>query len=565
MTFHSQHQDISTVAKWWKEQIVYQIYPRSFKDSNGTGVGDLRGIISKLDYIKSLGIDAVWINPIYASPNDDNGYDISDYRAIMTEFGNMDDFDELLAGLHKAGIKFIMDLVVNHTSDEHYWFSESRSSRDNPYRDYYHWWPAEKGKPPFRWSYFDEKGEAWKYDAQTDAYYLHYFTQKQPDLNWENPKVRQEVFDVMKFWAQKGVDGFRLDAFQFVSKDTTFPKLPDSYERDSSQIIKYHGMGENIHVYLKEMYDQVLSRYDVFAVSEGAGSNFEDAHMLVDEDRNELQMAYHFECVDMNVDVDNGHTLLQFKHLHSAWDASFAEKGWISIYLANHDQPRMVSKFGNDSPEFRDASAKMLNTFILTMRGTPYCYFGDELGMTNIDFTDIKQYRDVAAINGYKKVIHDGKDPAHYLRHLRAFSRDHSRTPMLWDSSTNAGFSSAKPWLPVNQNYTFINASQQQSDANSVLNHFRTLTKLRKENEVLVYGDYTLLFSEHEHVYAYTRTLNDEQILIVLNFCEHPQTINLSDEAFEALPSSVVINNYPDFTCQDTQIMLLPYQAIVLK
>ena len=429
----------SHLRKWWKEQIMYQIYPRSFNDTSGNGIGDIRGIIEQLDYVKSLGVTSVWVNPIYASPNDDNGYDISDYRAIMTEFGNMPDFDTLLRGLHDRNIKFVMDLVVNHTSDEHYWFEQSRSSRDNPYRDFYHWWPAENGKPPFRWSYFDEKGEAWKYDAQTDAYYLHYFSTKQPDLNWENPKVREEIYAVMKFWADKGVDGFRLDAFQFVAKDTSFPRLPVEYENDINQIIKYHGMLPHIHDYLREMYQQVLSQYDVFAVSEGAGSSFEDAHDLVDEDRNELQMVYHFECVDMGRDVDNLHTIKQFKQVHSLWDNSFEKDGWLAIFLANHDLPRIVSRFGDDRPQYRDAAAKMLNTFLLTMRGTPYCYFGDELGMTNIGFEKIEQYKDIAAINGYKKASTNGDDLDKYMRNLLAFSRDNSRTPMQWNDSEHAG------------------------------------------------------------------------------------------------------------------------------
>ena len=355
---------------WWKEAVIYQIYPRSFKDTDGDGVGDLKGIIEKLDYIQSLGVDMVWLNPIYSSPNDDNGYDISDYRAIMKEFGTMEDFDRMLKGMHDRGIKFVMDVVVNHSSDEHEWFKQSRSSRDNPYRDYYHWWPAEKGKPNYRWSYFDEKGEAWRYDSLTDAYYLHYFSRKQPDLNWENPKVRQEVYDIMKFWAEKGVDGFRLDAFQFVSKDTTFPKLPEGYEKDVRNVIKYYGMGPNLHGYLKEMNREVLSQYEVFAVSEGAGSTFEDAHNLVDADRNELQMAYHFEGMAVGNSLD-GYELSEFKKVYSRWDSAFAQDGWLSIFLANHDVPRMVSKFGNDSPEFRAPSSKMLNTFILSMRGTP--------------------------------------------------------------------------------------------------------------------------------------------------------------------------------------------------
>ena len=381
---------------WWKEGIVYQIYPRSFKDTSGNGVGDLRGIIQKLDYIKSLGVTMVWLNPIYESPNDDNGYDISDYRAIMKEFGTMEDFDELLEGLHKRGMKFIMDVVVNHSSDEHEWFQQSRSSRDNPYRDYYHWWPAEKGKPNHRWSFFDENSDAWKYDEQTNAYYLHYFSQKQPDLNWENPKVRQEVYDIMKFWAEKGVDGFRLDAFQYVSKDINFPPFPEGYDVDVPSVIEYHGMGPHIHSYLKEMNEQVLSKYDVFAVSEGVGSTLQDAHDLVDKDRKELQMAYHFEATDMVTTLEKC-TLAQFKESFTKWDKSFAENGWIAIYLSNHDQSRFINRYGSDKPAFKDYSAKLLNTFILSMRGTPYTYYGDALGMTNIGFTKIEQYKDIAA------------------------------------------------------------------------------------------------------------------------------------------------------------------------
>lgn len=555
---------LSDAQKWWKEQIIYQVYPRSFKDSSGNGIGDLRGIINKLDYIKSLGVTAVWINPFYASPNDDNGYDISDYRAILPEFGTMQDFDELLDGLHQRDIKFVMDLVVNHTSDEHEWFKQSRSSRDNPFRDYYHWWPAEKGKPNFRWSYFDEKGEAWKYDKQTDAYYLHYFSVKQPDLNWENPKVRYEVYDIMKFWAEKGVDGFRLDAFQFVSKDTTFPDLPDSYKKDLSEVIKYHGMGPNLHSYLREMYDEVLSKYDVFAVSEGAGSTLQDAHDLVDEERKELQMAYHFEGVDLKKDIHNPPTVLDFKHLHSKWDESFAEKGWISIFLANHDCPRMVSRFTDDSEQFREFGAKLLNTFLLTMRGTPYCYFGDELGMTNLDFRDITEYQDIAAINGYKKAMYENRDMLEYMQELRAFSRDHSRTPMQWDDSQYAGFSEVQPWLKVNPNKEVVNVKSQDNMPHSVLNHFRALTKLRNENKTLVYGAYWLLLPEHEQLYVYTREDSQGCFLIVLNMSRDEQAFDLTkltDNKF-----TVLINSHSHEHTDAGEVKhLLPYQSMVLK
>jgi oligo-1,6-glucosidase len=556
MTKNSQQE-----RNWWKEGVIYQIYPRSFKDTSGNGVGDLQGIIQKLDYIESLGVTMVWLNPIYESPNDDNGYDISDYRAIMKEFGTMTDFDELLQGLHKRNIKLVMDVVVNHSSDEHEWFQQSRSSRDNPYRDYYHWWPAEKGKPNHRWSFFDENSDAWKYDKQTDAYYLHYFSQKQPDLNWENPKVRQEVYDIMKFWAEKGVDGFRLDAFQYVSKDITFPPFPEGYDINIPNVIKYHGMGPHIHTYLKEMYEQVLSKYDVFAVSEGVGSTLEDAHNLVDEDRKELQMAYHFEATDMVTTLEKC-TLAQFKESFTKWDTSFAEKGWISIYLSNHDQSRFVNRYGSDKPAFKDYSAKMLNTFILSMRGTPYTYYGDELGMTNIGFTKIEQYKDIAAINGYKKAATDGEDLDLHLKNLNLLSRDNGRTPMQWDDTNNAGFSSETPWLPVHENHTTVNVANQQNDHNSVLNHFRKMVALRKDNLLLVYGEYEIIQEEHPTIYAYSRTLDDEQMKILLNFSESTSKINLSNLV---QIKEVLINNYNELLIDKNTITLQPYQAVVLK
>lgn len=546
--------------KWWKEAIVYQIYPRSFKDTDGDGVGDLRGIIEKLDYIQSLGVDAVWLNPFFKSPNTDNGYDVSDYRAIQPKFGTMEDFYELLKGLHKRDIKFVIDMVVNHSSDEHEWFKQSRSSRDNPYRDYYHWWPAEKGKPNYRWSYFDEKANAWQYDSLTDAYYLHYFHKKQPDLKWENPKLRQEIYDIMKFWAEKGVDGFRLDAFQFVSKDTTFPALPEGYHTDNKQVIKYYGMGPNLHTYLRELHDEVLSKYDVFAVSEGAGSTFEDAHNLVNPERKELQMVYHFEGIDVS-GVD-GYDLGAFKTSFSRWDSAFAQKGWISIYLANHDNARLVSHFGNDSPEFREPSVKMLNTFLLSMRGTPYCYFGDEIGMTNIYFDSISQYKDVGALTTYDKIVSDGGDVDAYLKMLSKLNRDNSRTPMQWDTSPNAGFTTGVPWLPVNDKHKYINVVKQQDNPNSILNHFRKMVKIRKENLVLVYGTYELLAAEHPDIYAYTRTLKDKKMLVLLNFTDHGSSIELPEVRGI---SEILINNYDDMSNENGKVTLKPYQAVIVN
>ena len=553
----TREEEQSIDKKWWKEAIVYQIYPRSFQDTDGDGVGDLQGIINRLDYVKDLGVTAVWLNPIYSSPNDDNGYDVSDYRNIMSDFGTMQDFDTMLSEMHARDIKLVMDIVVNHSSDEHPWFKESRSSRDNPYRDYYHWWPAEKGAPPYRYSLFDAEGNAWKYDEKTDAYYLHYFSQKQPDLNWENPKVRQEVYDIMTFWAEKGVDGFRLDAFQFAAKDTTFPEFPEGFEKN---FIQYYAMQDGLHEYLKEMNEQVLSKYDVMSVAEGAGRTLEEAHELVDADRKEINMAYAFDGVD--IPKVDGYKLSTFKETFSKWDSAFADKGWISIFLSNHDQARMVSRYANDSLPYRAPSAKMLNTFILTMRGTPYCYFGDELGMTNNPkLQNIEDYQDIAAINGYKKAKSQDEDMEAFMRNLRFGSRDHGRTPMQWDASENAGFTTGNPWLPLNPNYAEINTQAEEADENSVLNHFKKLTALRKNADALIYGDYELLIPEHPQVYAYTRSLGDEQFLIVLNFSQEQTSVEL--EGLSSF-SELKINNYSNLKKTAKTLSLAPYQAVIL-
>ncbi|MFV5694610.1 glycoside hydrolase family 13 protein [Flavobacterium sp. LB3P122] len=543
--------------KWWKEAVVYQIYTRSFKDSDGDGVGDLKGIISKLDYVKSLGIDAVWLNPIYTSPNDDNGYDISNYREIMKDFGTMEDFDLLLKEMHKRGIKLVMDLVVNHSSDEHEWFKQSRSSRDNKYRDYYHWWPAEKGKPPYRWSFFDVNSDAWKYDGQTNSYYLHYFSQKQPDLNWENPKVRYEVYDMMKFWLDKGIDGFRMDAFQFASKDTTWPELPKGYEKN---IIKYYGVGPHLHEYLQEMNREIFSKYDIMTVAEGAGSSPEDAMQFVDPDRKELNMAYHFESVDIGKHLkDFG--LVKYKEIFSRYDEAFKDKGWLSIFLANHDQPRMVSKFGNDTTEFREISSKMLSTFVMTMRGTPYYYYGDELGMVNIRFNSIDDYHDVDTRNKYIGLKNKGGDLNGFLEGQKQTSRENGRTPFQWDDTQNAGFTSGKPWLKVNPNYKTINVEAQEKDPNSVLNYFRKLVQLRKKEPTLVYGNYTLLDKENPNVYAYTRELNGKKLLVLLNFTDKNSPYKIG---IPVAKSKIILDNYPN-TKQLNNSMLRPYEAIVLE
>lgn len=543
-------------AKWWKEAVVYQIYPRSFKDSDDDGVGDLKGIISKLDYIKSLGIDAVWLNPIYTSPNDDNGYDISNYREIMKDFGTMEDFDVLLKEMHKRKIKLIMDLVVNHSSDEHDWFKQSRSSRDNPYRDYYHWWPAEKGKPPYRWSFFDVNSEAWKYDAQTDSYYLHYFSQKQPDLNWENPKLREEVYDIMRFWLDKGIDGFRMDAFQFASKDTTWPELPKGYEKD---IIKYYGVGPHLHEYLQEMNKKVFSKYDIMTVAEGAGSSPADALQFVDPDRKELDIAYHFESVDIGKHVlDYG--LVKYKKIFSRYDNAFKDKGWLAIFLANHDQPRMVSKFGNDTPKYREISSKMLSTLIMTMRGTPFYYNGDELGMVNIRFDSIDEYQDVDTRNKYIGLKSKNGDLKGFLEGQKQTSRENGRTPFQWDTTKNAGFTTGTPWLKINQNYITVNAEVQEKDPKSVLNYFRKLVQIRKDIPALVYGKYTVFDEENPSIYAYTRELNNKKIVVLLNFTNKKAVYNLN---FKLGKHEVILDNYEDCTKVKNN-SLRPYEALII-
>ncbi len=547
--------------KWWKEAVVYQIYPRSFKDSNGDGIGDLRGVIEKLDYIKSLGIDVVWLNPIFASPNDDNGYDISDYRAIMDEFGTMDDFDEMLTGMHERGIKLVLDLVVNHSSDEHDWFKQSSSSRENQYRDYYHWWDAERGTPPKRWSFFDVNGDAWAYDETTNSYYLHYFSRKQPDLNWENPRLREEVYDMMKFWFDKGIDGFRMDVITFISKDTSFPQLPEKY---NGNFVQYYAEGPHRHEYLREMNREVLSKYDIMTVAEGPGTSVENVLDYVGEDRNELNMSYHFDISNLgHKDLakklmdPNGWNFLEFKEIFRKWDQVFNEKGWGTIYLGNHDFPRMVSRWGNDSPGFRELSSKMLTTFLMTMRGTPYFYFGDELGMTNIRFESIEDYRDIMTINLHKLIGSEGGDIDEFMESQKIIGRDNGRTPFQWNGSANAGFTNGTPWLKVNPNYTEINAKDQESEENSVLNYFRRIIKFRKENLGLVYGKTDFVDLENNSVFTYKRELDGRKLLILLNFTDKNAAANVG---FDYSQAKVLFGNYAEFSGD-----LRPYQAVILE
>jgi len=564
-------QENNNNKKWWKEAIVYQIYPRSFKDTNGDGIGDLKGIISELDYIQSLGIDIVWLNPINTSPNDDNGYDISDYENIMEEFGTMEDFDLLLKGLHERKIKLIMDLVVNHTSDEHKWFIESRKSRDNPYRNYYHWWPAEKGKPPFRKSFFDVNGQAWEYDAVTDSYYLHYFSVKQPDLNWENPKVRQEIFNMMKFWIHKGIDGFRMDVITFISKDTTFPEIPNAELMEKyGSWTNYYARGPRLHKYLKEINKEVLSKYDVMSVAEGAGIKRVDALKFVDEDMKKLNMLYHFDGTNLGYlpgqykQMDpNGYSLVAFKKIYSNWDKKVAKKGWGTIYLGNHDQPRMASRWGNDAPEYRNASSKLLTTFLLSMRGTPYYYAGDEIGMKNIKFDTIDDYRDIETLNMYEKIKSENGDLEYFLEGQKISARDNGRTPFQWDDRNNAGFTSGTPWLAINPDYKTVNVAHEETDPDSVLNYFRRMVRLRKSLPELVYGSYKLIDKNNPNVYAYTRILNDQKVLIILNFSNQQMPFRVPVSAGSV--TDVLLNNLPDYKARNNVYHLQPWQALIVR
>ncbi len=548
--------------EWWKEAIVYQIYPRSFQDSNGDGIGDLRGIINRLDYIASLGVQVVWLNPIYSSPNDDNGYDISDYRNIMAEFGTMEDFEELLAGFHARGIKVVMDLVVNHTSDEHEWFKQSRSSRDNPYRDYYHWWPAEKGTPPRRWSYFDEEANAWRYDEQTDAYYLHYFARKQPDLNWENPKLRAEIYDMMHYWFKNGIDGFRMDVITFISKHEDWPDFGD--ENQGSKMIDRYAEGPRLHEYLHEMNREVLQHYDIMTVAEGPGTHTHNVLDLVDEDRQELNMNYHFDHNNIGVGErfimnDDFQNLVKFKQVMSEWDEALSQKGWNTVYFGNHDFPRMVTRWGNDAPPWREASSKLLTTYLLSMRGTPYYYMGDELGMNNIKFDNIEDYRDLMTINWYHLTKAEGGDLDKFMASHKICARDNARTPVQWDSTAHGGFTTGTPWIKVNPNFTNINAAVQEDDANSPLNFFRRMASLRSDNLTLIYGAYELLLAEDENLYVFSRSLDDEKLLVVLNFSCDEQNLHVGNV------KDVLINNYSDLMLSEGYLTLQGWQALILK
>ena len=550
---------------WWKESVVYQIYPRSFCDSNGDGIGDLQGIISKLDYLKELGVDVVWLSPIYDSPNDDNGYDIRDYRAVMKEFGTMEDFDCLLEEMHKRGIRLVMDLVVNHTSDEHAWFVESRRSRENPYRDYYIWREPVDGKEPNNWgSCFS--GPAWEFDEATQMYYLHLFSKKQPDLNWDNPKVRDSVFDMMNWWLDKGVDGFRMDVISLISKEPGLPDREPGINGYASFAVSANG--PHVHEYLREMNRRTLAGRDTITVGECCGVTIQEAKSYASSDGSELNMVFQFE--HMGLDDENGSKwsekkvdLRELKKVLSDWQRELHEVAWNSLYFCNHDQPRSVSRFGNDSDAYRELSAKMLATCLHMMQGTPYIYQGEELGMTNMPFASIDDLRDLDSINAYHEYVENGIFSAEDMfRRICYKSRDNARSPMQWDDSKNAGFSTGEPWIMVNPNYMKINAAEQLRRQDSVFHYYQKLIRLRHEQEIIVYGDYELLLPESEEIYAYRRHLGDEMLLVVCNFTDHDT--EMSVEELPAETPECLISNYGD-PAFGKVLRLRPYEAVVWK
>ncbi len=540
--------------KWWKESVVYQVYPRSFNDSNGDGIGDLRGIIEKLDYLKELGIDVIWLSPVYKSPNDDNGYDISDYEDIMDEFGTMEDMDDLIQEGNKRGIKILMDLVVNHTSDEHKWFIEAKKSKDNPYRDYYIWRDPVNGEEPndLRSTF---SGSAWQYDETTGQYYLHLFSKKQPDLNWENEEVRNRIYKMMNFWIDKGIGGFRMDVIELIGK------IPDK---------KVTHNGPKLHEYIREMNKKTFGGKDLLTVGETWGCTTEIAKKYSNPDDSELSMIFQFEHILL--DQQSGKEkwdlkpleLLDLKKALSRWQVELEGTGWNSLFWNNHDVPRIVSRWGNDK-EYRVESAKMLATLLHGMKGTPYIYQGEELGMTNVRFESLEDYKDIETLNMYNERKKQGYTHEEIMLSIYTKGRDNARTPMQWNDSQNAGFTSGQPWLKVNPNYKEINAESQLKDENSIFNYYKKLIKIRKSNPVVVYGKYELMLEENKEIFAYTRTLENEMLLVICNFTGN-ETEFVLERKFEFKSKELLISNY-NVNENDPidSIELKPYESRIYK
>ena len=537
--------------KWWHSSVVYQIYPRSFNDSNGDGIGDINGIREKLDYLKELGIDVIWLSPVYKSPNDDNGYDISDYCDIMDEFGTMEDMEKLLKEANEKGIKILMDLVVNHTSDEHKWFTEAKKSKDNKFRDYYIWRDPVNGHEPNNLgSCFS--GSAWQYDESTDQYYLHLFSKKQPDLNWENENVRNEVYKMMNFWIDKGIGGFRMDVIDLIGK------VPDEM---------ITGNGPKLHDYLQEMNKAALEGHDLLTVGETWGATPEIAKLYSNPKRKELSMVFQFEHIGLD-QIEGKEKwdvkpldLLDLKKVLSKWQTELEGEGWNSLFWNNHDLPRIVSRWGNDR-EYRVESAKMLATLLHGMKGTPYIYQGEELGMTNVRFEDINEYNDIETLNMYKDRISKGYSHDEIMASIYAKGRDNARTPMQWDSTENAGFTTGKPWLKVNKNYKFINAEDCLQDKDSIFYHYKKLINIRKHNDTIIYGNYKLLLPEDKNVFAYSRELNGDKIVVVCNFYNKEINLNFKEDFNNV---EILLSNYKDSSILMKDLKLRPYEAIMYR
>lgn len=563
--------------QWWKEAVVYQIWPRSFKDSDGDGLGDIPGITEKLPYLAELGINVIWLSPVFASPNDDMGYDISDYRAIMPEFGTMADFDTMLETAHSLGIKILMDLVVNHSSDEHAWFEASRASRDNDYRDYYIWRDSsghdEAGNPlpPNNWV-SEFSGPAWAYDEHTDQWYLHMFSKKQPDLNWENPKVRQEIFDIVTFWLDKGVDGFRLDAINIISKPEGLPDDPAVIPgKQTSSIPFVIENGTRVHEWMHELNAQTFAKYDVMTVGEMSATAPEEAIQFSGFTSDELHMIFHFEHMTVDSDPDAGMgkwsrkpvDLVELKTILNEWQTKLSGKAWGSLYWNNHDQPRAISRFGNDSPEYRELSGKMLATVLHFMQGTPYIYQGEEFGMTNVQFNAIEDYKDLDSLNMYEGMVRQYGTLTHEqaMELIYAKGRDNARTPVQWDASDNGGFTDAgvQPWIGINPNFTEINAAEAVDREGSLWNFYRQLIGLRRGElqHLMVHGDFLPLGEDDAQVYAYERTGEGEKLLVIANFTDQELTRDFG--LGEGL--SPVVSNYAD----DAGTTLRPYEAKVYR
>jgi len=548
---------------WWKEAVAYQIYPRSFVDTNGDGIGDLKGIISKLDYLKDLGIDVIWICPIFNSPNDDNGYDISDYKDIMADFGTMADFDELLEQVHAHGMKLILDLVINHTSDEHPWFIESRKSKDNPYRDYYIWRDGKNGKEPNNWESIFH-GSAWKYDELTDQYFMHIFSSKQPDLNWENPVVRKELFETVNWWLDKGIDGYRVDAISHIKKAPGFPDLPNPDGLDYVSSFPYHLNQPGIQSFLEELHRETFAKYDIMTVGEANGVSTADADEWVGEKNGKFNMIFQFEANGLwGQDTDGKLDLLSLKKVYTRWQEALQGTGWNALFLENHDLPRSVSVWGDDQKYWLESS-KALATLFFFMQGTPFIYQGQEIGMTNAKFDSIDDYDDVSAKNAYRIGIANGKSHEELMAPIWINGRDNSRTPMQWSAEEGAGFTTGMPWLKLNPNYKEINVAAAEQDENSILHYYKKMIKLRKSDELFIYGKYELILPDDEQVYAYTREWNGEKAVIIVNMFGREAQITLPEQ-LNSYKFDFVLGNLQQSTPYDQTMTLAPYEARIYR